>query len=104
MTLSSPTSTPTTGKHTLGTTMKKTQKQLVIDRLLAKGYVTRNEMLLERITRLGAIIQELEVEGFVFEARYGTKNKHDYGYILKSCPFQRVTYTVGGKEITTYKR
>lgn len=83
---------------------KKTQKQRVIDELLRSGLVRRNWALDGRITRLGAIIEDLEQhDGFVFEARY-SKDGKDYGYILKSCPLKKEVYTVGDKVITTYKK
>lgn len=82
---------------------EKTQKQRVIDELLAKGLVRRNLALDGRITRLGALIEDLEQEGFTFEARY-SKDKSDYGYILKDCPIKKVISKIGDKEVVTYKR
>lgn len=53
-----------------------TQKQWVKDRLAFKGYITRNECLGNYISRLSAIIQDLELEGYEFETGY---NKSIFG-------------------------
>lgn len=82
---------------------EKSQRERVIDELLANGLVRRNWALNGRITRLGAIIESLEQEGYVFEARY-SKDKTDYGYILKSAPLKKSVYTLpNGESVVTYK-
>jgi hypothetical protein len=63
----------------------RSQLDRVRDRLLQVGYITRNQCLGTRpaITRLGARINDLKAEGFVFE----TKQEHgDYVYKLISKP------------------
>jgi membrane carboxypeptidase/penicillin-binding protein len=83
----------------------KTQREIVIDKLLLQGYITRNQCLQMNITRLGAIICDLEQkEGWMFDARYGTKNKKDYGYVIVKCPLHKSTYKIGDKIITTWKK
>lgn len=74
-----------------------------MEELLATGIVRRNWALSQfpSITRLGALILQLEEAGFVFEARY-SKDKSDYGYIMKKCPLQKEVYKVGDKEIVRY--
>ena len=53
------------------------------DRLLAAGYITRNQCLSQfpAITRLGARICDLEDEGYLFDAK---KQGGDYVYRLIS--------------------
>lgn len=83
--------------------MKKTQKARIVEELLKNGLVRRNWALSQfpAITRLGAIICQLEEEGWVFDSRY-SKDKSDYGYIMKSCPMKKSVYKVGDKEIVRY--
>lgn len=77
---------------------KPTQKDRVIKRLLATGEISRNACLHNFISRLSAIIQDLEVEGFEFEA----KNKdNDYVYKMTKCPYKLVTRTLGNGEVIT---
>jgi hypothetical protein len=84
--------------------MKQTQKQKVIGLLLKNGLVRRNECLAMYISRLGAIICDLEREGWEFEARY-SKDGKDYGYITKKCPLKKETYTLpNGETITKYAK
>lgn len=58
-----------------------TQKQRVLTKLDRDGFITRNECLnqIPRITRLSAIIQDLEGEGCEFDAGW---YKEDYKYKL----------------------
>lgn len=61
----------------------KTQEQWVIAQLKKKGWVSRNQALDRRITRLGAIICDLrgtayECTGSYFKTAYGK----DYRYYL----------------------
>ncbi len=51
--------------------MRKTQKDFVIENLLKNGAISRNFCLRNYITRLGAIIKELEYEGWSFLKYYG---------------------------------
>lgn len=88
--------------------MKNTQKNRVIQKLLRDGYITRNECLKQvpAITRLSAIIQILEEEGWVFSAKdvkTGTPGG-DYMYTPTTCPLKKQVYTLpNGEVITSYK-
>ncbi len=65
---------------------KETQLRWTRNRLLTRGYVTRNQALGLKITRLAARIWDLEQEGHKIERRripLGNK-KWDYGYYLKN--------------------
>lgn len=70
--------------------MKKTQKEIVVDIILNKGGISRNTCLKMYITRLGAIIKDLEYDGWVFDKFYGKEkgffgaNRRNYYYVLKS--------------------
>lgn len=44
-----------------------TQKQWVMDQLESNGHITRNECLRVYISRLSAIIQLLEEDGYIFD-------------------------------------
>jgi predicted RNA binding protein YcfA (HicA-like mRNA interferase family) len=57
-----------------------TQKERIIIKLEKDGFVTRNECLSRFISRLGAIIKDLEYEGWEF---YKERFKGDYKYIVK---------------------
>ncbi len=65
------------------TTKPKTQLERVRGRLLAHGWITRNQCLSQfpAITRLGARICDLEAEGYVFKAEW---KGGDYCYTLLS--------------------
>lgn len=90
-------------KPAASTNMKnKTQKDRVVSKLLKDGFITRNECLRNFISRLGAIICDLEREGWEFEAKY-TKDR-DYLYKVLKCPLKKVIYTVGDKQIVTYTK
>ena len=78
--------------------MKKTQKQRVVDKLLRDGFVTRNECLRNYISRLSAIIQDLEEEGFEFKP-YDFHG--DYRYDMIKCPYKTITYTLQTGETIT---
>lgn len=72
--------------------MKKTQKEIVVGILLTKGGISRNTCLKMYITRLGAIIKDLEYEGYVFDKFYGKEkgftgaNRRNYYYVLRFKP------------------
>lgn len=72
--------------------MKKTQKQIVVDLILKQGGISRNTCLKMFITRLGAIIKDLEYEGWSFIKFYGKErgftgaNRRNYYYLLKTKP------------------
>ncbi len=68
---------------------KLTQKEWVLEQLLQKGSISRNECLKEYITRLSSIIKKLEYDGYKFrtewetkETRFGTTKDYKY-YIIK---------------------
>lgn len=63
--------------------MKQTQTQIVREQLLKDGSVSRNWALSLRITRLAAIIQNLQEEGFLIEGR---KDGGDWRYTLHDAP------------------
>ena len=86
------------------TTMKKqSQKDIVIKHLLDTGKVSRNTCIKNHfITRLGAIICDLNQEGWIIEGRdehtnYGT----DYIYIVRKSPFKKKEYFVEGKLVSS---
>lgn len=60
-----------------------TQQQRVEKRLREKGVIYRNECIRNYITRLSAIIQRLEEEGWIFEAEHF---RGDYRYFVKFAP------------------
>jgi ribosomal protein S8 len=80
--------------------IKNTQKTLILQRLKETGSVSRNWCLKNYISRLGAIIQQLESEGYQFSAEY-VKDKQsgykDYVYTLMLTPEE-------DKELTQQKR
>lgn len=87
--------------------MKKTQEQWTIDQLLNNGEVSRNAALQNFITRLGAIICNLNSEGWEIRGHFRKYNHgKDFVYTLVSSPFKRVVYTVPalGKEIIKYEK
>lgn len=79
----------------------KSQKERIIKKLLADGYVTRNECLRVFVSRLGAVICTLKAEGWDFE----TKNVDgDYKYTVTKCPLKKEILFVPsiGKTIERY--
>lgn len=82
--------------------MKKTQQERVIYKLTNDSFITRNECLrqLPAITRLSAIIQNLEEAGWEFEAK--DLPDRDYIYKVTKCPLRQVIYKVNGREIIDY--
>lgn len=67
--------------------MKQSQKQWVISQLKEGGRISRNQCLERRITRLSAIIQVLETEGYQFTPKW---EGGDYVYHLKDVPKKKV--------------
>ena len=84
----------------------KTQEQIVIDRLLQTGSISRNWCLQNFISRLGAIICDLKKEGWTFDPDFVKNGKgKDYVYKVISSPFKRVTYTLpDGRVINTIEK
>lgn len=77
-----------------------TQKQRIITKLRADGNVSRNSALRNYISRLSAIIQDLEKDGWVFETK---QVNNDYIYLVKESPLKEVIYKISdGREIKTY--
>ena len=56
--------------------MKTTQRESVLEQLKSSGYISRNDCLKRFITRLGAIICDLNKEGWKLEGKFV---KTDYG-------------------------
>lgn len=66
---------------------KLSQKQWVIEQLKHNKRITRNQCLQNFISRLGALIEVLENEGWVFKAHYEeTERGKDYVYDVISEP------------------
>lgn len=72
----------------------KTQTAWVKRQLLDNGEITRNQALQNYISRLGAIICDLNQEpGWEVSGEYRkTKNGRDYVYKLIRCPLKKVAY------------
>lgn len=86
---------------------KSTQEQRIINKLLKDGYVTRNEALKNYISRLSAIILDLQKEGWEFSTEFikSGNNGKDYIYRVVKAPFKRIKYTTpDGKEIIKYEK
>jgi len=61
-----------------------TQREWVLAQLRAKGYITRNECLRNFISRLGAIICDLNKEGYdITGENMATEYGRDYVYKIK---------------------
>lgn len=67
------------GCKTIPTNMKKTQIQIVKEQLKESGEVTRNWCLQKYISRLSAIVQILEQEGYTFQTSH-----RDGDYVYKA--------------------
>ena len=80
--------------------MKKTQRQIVIDKLKQDGFITRNECLARYISRLGAIICDMKHEGWDIEPYRDGK---DYGYrlIKPATKFVSRVVEVDGRHVET---
>ena len=82
--------------------MKKSQKDRVVGQLLANGYITRNQCLRNYISRLSAIIQVLEEEGWQFSTK---DDKGDYVYMVTKCPLRKIVYKLSnGETIEKYEK
>jgi len=89
--------------------MKTTQKEKVIKQLKENGEVSRNWCLQNYISRLSAIIQDLEQDGWKFETirRGGNyKTEADYIYKVTKSKYKKVEYYVPmlQKTIIKYER
>lgn len=84
--------------------MKTTQRFRVEESLLKNGYATRNQFLkqIPAVTRLSAIIQNLEEEGWTFTTERTKKNDHVYK--LVKCPYKKVAYTINNQVFVTWQK
>ena len=83
---------------------KVTQKQRILEILKRDGSISRNQALGMFISRLSAIIQDLEAEGYSFVPK---KKDGDYTYTLVGSPKRKVSTfipTENGtmREVVTY--
>lgn len=85
--------------------MKK-QRDWTIKQLQEFGKVSRNEALRNYFSRLGAVICDLNKEGWeIFGDFEKTPNGKDYVYRVVKMPFKKVEYFVPsiGKTITKFE-
>ena len=85
------------------------QRKLVIKELLQTGQISRNYCLSLGITRLGAIVEKLNKNGWELKGKYiKTNGGKDYVYFLKGSPYKKVVYKVEVdgeiKEIISYEK
>lgn len=85
---------------------KKTQEERIINKLFKDGFITRNEALQNFISRLGAIICDMQTKGWEFEAKFiKTDTGRDYIYRVIKSPFKKVEYTIpDGRTIIRYEK
>ena len=83
----------------------KSQEERIISKLNKTGFVTRNEALKNYISRLGAIICDLQKDGWKFKAEFiKTPYGKDFKYTVIESPIKREVFTLpDGREITRYK-
>lgn len=80
--------------------MKQSQKEFVISQLKKNGSISRNFCLGNYISRLGAIVNQLNKEGWNLEG--SNQDNGDYLYKVKQSPFKKVIYRLAdGREIIT---
>jgi len=60
----------------------QTQRQIVLEQLTTKGSITRNWCLMRYISRLGAIICDLKMDGYDIQGEH-LKTSCGYDYIYK---------------------
>jgi len=73
-----------------------TQKEFVIKKLKDDNFISRNYCLKNYISRLGAIINTLNKEGWNIKGRVDNR---DYLYEVKGSPLKRVYYRLPDGEI-----
>jgi hypothetical protein len=84
-----------------------TQEQIILNQLKEHGFVTRNWALQNFISRLGAIICDLNQDGYVIHGDWiKTENGKDYKYTLveekvKKIEPMYVKHPLTGERITT---
>jgi len=82
----------------------KTQKDKIIGALLRNGYVSRNQALKHHISRLSAIIINLNNEGWSFRTEFvDSSGGKDYVYWVEKSPIKKIIYKVNGQEIVKYE-
>lgn len=83
-----------------------TQEKIIIDYLLDNGSVSRNWALRQYITRLGAIINRLNDNGWEIKGEYvKTQNGRDYVYSLIKSPIKKVGLYANGQLVSVkYER
>lgn len=86
--------------------MKPTQKERVIKKINRDGFITRNECLKNFLSRLGAIICDLQKDGWEFSAEYiKTPYGKDFKYTVIKSPYKVETYKLeDGREIIKLKK
>lgn len=62
----------------------QTQKERVLDKLLAVGYISNFWAIENRILRLGAVIAELKEDGYSFRGEYLENSKNYCYHLLRS--------------------
>ena len=81
------------------------QRERIINKLLKDGEVSRNHALQNYISRLGAIICDLQTDGWQLRGEYlKTNNGKDFVYYLISSPYKKEEFKnpVTGQIITKY--
>lgn len=79
---------------------KQSQYEYVEKLLLNYGKVSRNWCLEQRITRLGAIICDMNKNGFIIKGGFEKKNGgKDYVYTAEKIPYKQVKYTTPENKI-----
>lgn len=74
--------------------LNKTQESIVVKQLMETGKVSRNWCLRNYISRLGAIICNLNKDGWEIVGEYvKTEHGKDFVYTAVNSPFERVSYT-----------
>jgi hypothetical protein len=83
--------------------MKETQQKYVTDFLKKEGYISRNQCLQQRITRLGAIIFTLKEMGYQFEPKWVKENGgRNFYYYLISAPKIRRSEIINGVAVEVF--
>lgn len=79
---------------------KETQENWILEQLEDKGFISRNQCLEHYISRLGAIICDLQNRGYVFTAEYQkTPNGRDYVYTLLKKPEPKGLFDIPSKKL-----
>lgn len=81
--------------------MRQSQEQFVINELKRNGFISRNYCLdlydlrvRDNITRLGAIICDLNKAGWNIQGTWEHKNGKDFVYRVVGMPFKKIVYNV----------